>query len=86
MKTGSGVKIGIFFLVRGTLLILINNVLVKCYCGVLFLGQCSAHVQCFYASIHKCVSQLSFIISHFLDFGASSASDLTESLPLKNRI
>lgn len=63
MKTGSGVKIGIFFLVRGTLLILINNVLVKYYCGVLFLGQCSAQVQCFYTSIHKCISQLSFITS-----------------------
>lgn len=36
MKTGSRVKIGISFLVRGTLLILINNVLVKCYCEVFF--------------------------------------------------
>lgn len=39
MKTGSRVKIGIFFLVRGTLLILINNVLVKWYCGSLFLWE-----------------------------------------------
>lgn len=39
MKTGSRVKIGIFFLVRGTLLILINNVLVKCYCEVFFSGR-----------------------------------------------
>lgn len=36
MKTGDRVKIGIFFLVRGTLLILINKVLVKCYCEVFF--------------------------------------------------
>lgn len=47
MKMGSRVKIGIFFLVCGTLLILINNVLVKCYCEVfcvrmkLFMGVTS---------------------------------------------
>lgn len=49
MKTGSRVKIGIFFLVRGTLLILINNVLVKCYCEV-FL--------CENETLHECYSLL----------------------------
>lgn len=40
MKAESRVKIGIFFLVCGTLLILINNVLVKCYCEVFFFQMC----------------------------------------------
>lgn len=49
MKTGSKVKISIFFLVRGTLLILINKVLVKCYCEVF-----SARINDF-KSVYPCV-------------------------------
>lgn len=49
MKTGSRVKIGIFFLVRGTLLILINNVLVKCYCAV-FLWVNGGHQESYFLS------------------------------------